>query len=108
MTTYIKVNGNGRANYLRIDLDYSKGGYNYFTYKQEPRGYYIHVSPVLREDRGGCVMESYAAFSGIKDCLLEVARKSNKAEAEALKLFEQAKEKYIDYILTKHGLTLEV
>lgn len=103
MTEYIKVNGNGEANYLRIDFDYSKGGYNYFTYKSEPRGYYIHVSPVCKGDH----TETYTAFSGVKACLLEVTRKSNKAEAEALALFEQNKEKYIDYILKKNGLMLE-
>lgn len=107
MTNYIKVSGNSQVNYLRVDLDYSKGGYNYFTYKNEPRGYYIHVSPVYRENRDGFVMESYTAFSGIKNCLLEVARKSNKAEAEAFNLFEQNKERYIDYILEKHGLVLD-
>lgn len=48
MKNYIKVSGSEKTNYLRIDLDYSKGGYNYFTYKNEPRGYYIHVSPVNR------------------------------------------------------------
>lgn len=104
MTTYIKVNGSTQVNYLRVDFNYSKGGYNYFTYKQESRGYYIHVSPVNKVDR----METYTAFSGIKACLLEVTRKSNKAEAQALEKFEAEKQKYIDYVLTRHGLTVEV
>lgn len=102
MTNYIKVNGTG-ATHLRIDLDYSKGGYNYFTYKEEKRGYYIHVSPVTKSG----YMESYAAFSGVKACLLEVTRKSSKAEAEALKIFEEVKDKYINYILEKANLTIE-
>ena len=108
MTNYIKVSGSDKTNFLRIDMDYSKGGYNYFTYKQESRGYYLHISPVYRENRNGYTMESYAAFSGIKVLLSEVTRKSNKAESEALKIFETVKDKYINYILDKYNLTLEV
>lgn len=103
MKNYIKVSGSERTNYLRIDLDYSKGGYNYFTYKEEKRGYYIHVSPVYRA--GG--MESYTAFTGVKACLLEVARKSSKAEKEAAEIFETEKDKYINYILDKNNLIAE-
>ena len=102
MKNYIKVSGH-EANYLRIDLDYSKGGYNYFTGSLEPRGYYIHVSPVLKNGN----TEQYVAFSGVKDCLLKVTRKSNKAEAEAMQIFEAVKNKYISYILEKHNLTIE-
>ena len=108
MKNYIKVSGSERTNYLRVDFDYSKGGYNYFTYKNEPRGYYIHVSPVNRENRDGYTMESYTAFSGIKDCILEVTRASKKAENQAAEIFEQVKDRYINYILDKYGLTLEV
>lgn len=108
MKNYIKVSGSERTNYLRVDLDYSKGGYNYFTYKNEPRGYYIHVSPVNRENKGDYFMESYTAFSGIKDCILEVTRASKKAENQAAEIFEQVKDRYINYILDKYGLTLEV
>lgn len=108
MKNYIKVSGSKNANFLKIELDYSKGGYNYFTYKNEPRGYYIHVSPVIREDKGGFFLETYTAFSGIKDCILEVTRASKKAENQAAEIFEQVKDRYINYILDKYGLTLEV
>ena len=108
MKNYIKVSGSDNTNFLRVDLDYSKGGYNYFTYKNEPRGYYIHVSPVKRENRDGCTLETFAAFSGVKDCILEVTRASKKAENQAADIFEQVKDKYINYILDKYGLTLEV
>jgi len=108
MIKYIKVNGTG-ATHLKVEIDYNKGGYNYFTYKTEPRGYYIHVSPVTRNITDtGFVLESYTAFTGIKACLLEVTRKSNKAENQAIELFELKKDKYIDYILEKNNLTLEV
>ena len=53
-------------------------------------------------------MESYTAFSGVKDCILEVTRASKKAENQAAEIFEQVKDKYINYILDKYALTLEV
>ena len=102
MKDYIKAEGNG-VNYIRIDFEYSKGGYNYFTYREEPRGYYIHVSPVYRSGN----METYTAFSGVKACLFEVTRKSNKSEAEAMKIYEAKRDKYISYIAEKNGLKIE-
>ena len=66
---YIKANGKG-VNALRCELYYSLGGFNYFTYKNEARGYYLSVSPVEKSEH----MESYVGFSGVKKCLLEVTR----------------------------------
>lgn len=107
MKEYIKVAGNPQFNYLRVEFDYDLGGYNYFTYKSEPRGYYIHVTPIDRVDRGGYFMETMVAFSGVKGCLLTVTRKSKKAEDNAREIFYQEKEKYINYVLNKHNLTIE-
>lgn len=35
----------GEDNTVQISVTYDKGGLNYFTYKQEPRGYQLTVSP---------------------------------------------------------------
>lgn len=85
----------GNCTHLKVEFYYHLGGMNYFTYKNEPRGYYISISPIERIDRDGCILESYAAFSGKKYLLKEVKRKSAKAEAEAMAIF---KESYMDYI----------
>lgn len=111
MLNYIKVSGQAgqEVNNLKVELYYHKGGYNYFTYKNEKRGYYLSISPVYRrESTPGITLESYCAFSGIKVLLLEVQRKSNKAEAEAEAICQAEKQKYIDYIIEKYDLTLEV
>lgn len=109
MKEYIKVSGRNDINNLRIDFDYDLGGMNYFTGRVERRGYYISIMPVYRTVReGGWTSESYTAFTGIKTCLKEVTRKSNKAEAEAATIFEAEKQKYIDYMLERYNLTVEV
>ena len=109
MKEYIKVSGRNDINNLRINFDYDLGGMNYFTGRAERRGYYISIMPVYRTVRdGGWTSESYTAFTGVKTCLLEVARKSSKKEEEAKKLFEAEKQKYIDYMLQRYNLTVEV
>ena len=90
-------------NVLEVMTDYSLGGTNYFTHDYERRGYYLHVQPL--EVHGNC--ETFTAFTGVKDLLKEVKRKSAKAEAEADRIAENTKQRYIDYILQKHGLELE-
>lgn len=86
---YIKTNRENQ--YLKCKLYYSLGGMNYFTYKNEPRGYYVSVSPVERTTDYGFAMESYVAFSGYKKCVVTCARKGKKAEAQALDAYENAK-----------------
>ena len=116
MKKYLKVKPNdGRTTHLKVEVYYSLGGMNPWTYKQEPRGYYLSVCPVERDVRpDGFTMESFTAFAGTKLLLKEVTRKSAKAEQESLRIAAgQEREminyerKLIDYILTKHGLELE-
>lgn len=105
-TTFLPVVKKGDVTHLRVEVYYSLGGYNLFTYKQEPRGYYLSVSPVGRSERGGVVMESYRAFSGTKQLILPVNRQSPKRMTEALELAEQHKPRLIEYVLQKEGLDL--
>lgn len=84
-TEYIPTNKENQ--FVKCELYYSLGGVNVFTYKNEQRGYFVSVVPVKRE-RG---FESFVAFSGYKQCVVNVARKSKKAEQEALSRYESAK-----------------
>lgn len=88
---------------LKVEVYYSLGGMNYFASTNERRGYYLSVSPVNRTTSGnGIVIESYTAYTGIKELLLEVGRKSKKAEKEAEALASEEKiEKLIQYVLNK-------
>lgn len=96
---YIPVEG-GKNEFLKCELAYSLGGMNYFTYKNEPRGYYLSVSPV---EKSGC-MESYVAFSGVKKLLLEVKRKSPKKESEAISMIEENLPSLIEHVMVKNGI----
>lgn len=94
MKKYIPTKRILGATHIKIEVRYEKGGLNYFTYKEEPRGVYVSISPVTLEDRpGGYQMESYTAFSGTKFCVKELKRKSDKAVQEvAAKLEPKAEQ----------------
>jgi hypothetical protein len=75
---------------LKVQVYYDKGGMNYFSGRPEARGYYASVSPVQVERReNGIMVESYAAFSGVKQLLVETQRSSPKAEREAMQKAEE-------------------
>ena len=99
---YIKANGKG-VNALRCELYYSLGGINYFTYKNEARGYYLSVSPVERSEH----MESYVGLSGVKKCLLEVTRQSKKAEATAESMVNEHLAHLINAVCIEQNIDLE-
>lgn len=108
MKKYIEVKENpAKVTHLKIELYYDLGGINYFTGREENRGYYLSVSPVeigMRD--GGITSERYTAFTGIKQNIKQVTRKSAKAEAEAEKLAADAMDNLIDYVCRKNGLEI--
>lgn len=107
MKKYIDVTGeNTKANALKIEVYYSLGGMNLFTYKQEKRGYYLSVCPVEQEVIGSVTLESYTAFTGAKVLVKEVKRKSQKAENEALIIAANMENDLINYVCRKNGLTI--
>lgn len=104
MKKYIELKENKNANALKIDVYYVLGGYNCFTHKTEARGYYLSASPVQRYERDGVAFESYTAFSGAKLLLLEVSRKSKKAEAEAERIAAEKEKELIKYVCINNNL----
>lgn len=106
MKKYIPVKESSRATHIAIELKYNLGGLNCFTYAQEKRGYYLHVTPVKRERRDGYTMESFTAFTGYKQLIKEVTRKSAKAEAAAEAAAADILDIMIDRVCRKNGLEL--
>ena len=96
------IDGSSTVNTVEAEIYYSLGGVNYFTYKQEPRGYWFSLTPFT--DNG--TSRSYTSFSGVKTCVLPVSRKSQKKAAEAGAKFEDLIDKYLDKFLEKNGLAL--
>ena len=85
-TYEIKEKPSGDKNtHLKCEVYYKLGGMNYFSYENEPRGYYMSVTPC--EIRDGLI--SFRAFSGYKKVIKTVNRQSKKG-------FEEAKEKFLD------------
>lgn len=60
--------------YLRVEVFYRAGGASYFSGNSEPRGYYVVVRPVKKEN--GVV--SFTLFSGTKKLLAPASRFSEK------------------------------
>jgi len=92
-----------KMNNLEVTLDYDRGGMNYFTGRETPRGYYLIVSPVVKD---GC-MVSFEAFSGIKKLLVECKRAGKGAEAKARAMVDEAEKELIAYLDNKYGIVLE-
>lgn len=65
---------------VEITIDYNPGGINYFNYKEEKRGYYIHFTPCrVREDKFGSIKETELFHNrSFKCCIMPVERKSKK------------------------------
>ena len=80
----------GEFTHLKVVISYNKGGINYFTYKNETRGYYVSVTPVTRGER----FESFYLLSGGRFITDETKRYSEKglkiaaANIDPWKLFE--------------------
>lgn len=65
--------------FVKAELVYDLGGVNVWTYKVDPRGYWVLIRRVKKE-RG---FESFVLYDGRKILLTETSRQSKKAEAEA-------------------------
>lgn len=89
---------------IEVSVSYSKGGINYMTYKQEPRGYQLHVQPLKIE--GNWV--TIEGFTGVKQTVEEAKRFSRKKlEEVAARIDDSATyHELITYVCMKQGLQL--
>jgi hypothetical protein len=86
---------------LKIEVRYNKGGMNYFTSRNEERGYYLSVTPVERTKGEGYTSESYVGFSGVKKLILPVARQSEKQYQAAIVAAESHVEELKNWVLSR-------
>lgn len=106
MKKYVELAANEKASHLRIETRYDLGGPNWAYGGMTKRGYYLHVSPVTLERRNGYTMESYAAFTGCKQLLKEVSRKSAKAEAAAENIAKNYLHSMVLYVCESNDLPI--
>lgn len=106
MKKYIPLKETASANNLKVEVYYDKGGFSYVTYKNQPRGFYISVTPVFRENRGTFTMEQFGAFSGYKRLVLEVNRFSDKQYNKAVELSKEYEQMMVDRLVAENGFIL--
>jgi len=87
---YEPLSNGTQCNELKIAVDYSLGGMNYFTGDQSRRGYYAYITPV---SRAGSFISSRlmgkTEESGFKICLETTQRKSQKRLLELWQMVEK-------------------
>lgn len=92
------------ATHLLIETYYDLGGRNVWTGAEQKRGYYLRITPVTRENKYGCTMESFTAFTGAKVLLKSVSRQSKKAEREAEQIAELNVAKFARMVCDANGI----
>ena len=93
-----KVMGEG-ANIIEVSLAYEKGGINYFTGENTPRGYYLYVTP---SEVTGDGWKRTKAFAGNKKLVKPVKRFSRKVFESLMPDYEEL----LSYNLKKNNLKL--
>lgn len=112
MKRYIPIKTeNNSENYLRIMMDYSLGGYNWYNGDEEKRGYYLYCSPVEKKTSYYSNGEPFVTYTetvgkGGKFLLKEVSRQSKKANEEALILANKRTEELVNLICKRYGFEL--
>ena len=86
--------------HIEIEVIYHKDG-------RFGRGYYLHADPVEIVNRGGYTMSRHELFTGSSMLLINVTRKSKKAEAEAEAEAEKNIDEIVDLVLDINSLELE-
>lgn len=88
---------------IEVVVSYDKGGYNYWNGNNEPRGYYMHVTPVEYDDDG---WKRYAMFSGLRRFLSGSKRFSAKRLEAVAKEAGVLVDETVSMVCEKEGLTL--
>lgn len=108
MKMYIPVEGSEKVNFIKVHTFYDLGGINAFTGRPQQRGFYVSCTPVFREPKYGCMMESTVLGSGYKQLCVAVSnRRTKKAEAEAEKVAEELYDAIVQRICREEGLTIK-
>lgn len=97
--------GDKHSNVLTVEIYYSLGGMNYFSYRSEPRGYYFSVTP---ENRRNGIVSFSTSNSGAKQCFMEVKRHTKKNEAAASEMWGECIDKYFKPWCKAKGYEVEL
>ena len=94
---YHQVEG---SSYIKLSIHFNRSTHNWATGQSKQIGYECTVVPIQRSEDG--MVESFTAFTGFNVNILQVERQSKKRLEEAIRIVEQRKEEFINYIKTKN------
>jgi len=93
----IPCEGLNNGTHIDVEVTYNKGGRNYLSGGITPRGYYLRVTPVKREN--GLV--SFNLFSGSSQLLMEASRYSAKQFERAVEMGRAAAPELVNHVKEK-------
>ena len=94
------------ANYIDLHISYNEGSRNWLTGAVRPRGYYLHATPIERNEQSG--VTTMILGCGVMDCLLEVTRRSDKQLEIATKIAESKAFALLEWCRAEYGILYEV
>lgn len=89
---------------IKLTISYLKPSesYNWATGEHRKTGYRVNATPVeITEAKEGYQIESFTAFTGFGDTLLECSRRSSKRYAEAQVILMQNLPSYLQWFINK-------
>ena len=101
-TTMLAVLDTTGTHKVEVKVAYNKGGYNYFTYGTDPRGYWLHVTPVEYDGP----FKKYMMGAGLKRFVAEAKRFGAKGLAAAATEAAALVDETVAAVCAKEGLTL--
>ena len=83
---------------IKMSISFNKETRNWATSEPTKVGYRVTVVPVTRSKptADGVVFESYSAFSGFNDTLIECSRQGSRRLEMAIDELNQRKERYLE------------
>ena len=94
------------ANCIDLHISYNEGSRHWATGAVRPRGYYLHATPIERNEQSG--ITTMILGCGVMDCLLEVTRRSDKQLEIATKIAESKAFTLLEWCRAEYGILYEV
>ena len=92
--------------FISVELLYNKGGENAYSRAKNPRCYMLYINAVERVEKDGYTVETFEPYTAMRVNVLEVARASKKAAAEAEKYAENFGPTWAMNYANKYGYIL--
>jgi len=94
------------ANCIDLHISYNEGSRHWATGAVRPRGYYLHATPIERNEQSG--VTTMILGCGVMDCLLEVTRRSDKQLEIATKIAESKAFALLEWCRAEYGILYQV